>query len=134
EGIRQIRGTISLIQLKGLDLLAEELLAHITDITLGEDDKTNKKLEILTASFFILPRYLEYCTQTSRSMAVLLIPHVNELRLARKAAPLPESYFYALDVIKPHRKSIPIPSAIQEDMGTLVRRLRHMFQTGLINV
>ena len=134
EGIRQIRGTISLIQLKGLDLLAEELLAHITDITLGEDEKTNKKLEILTSSFFILPRYLEYCTQTSRSMAVLLIPHINELRLARKAAPLPESYFYPLDVIKPHRKTIPPAADIQEDITLVARRMRHMFQTGLINV
>ena len=134
EGVRQIRGTINLIQLKGLDLLAEELLAHITDITLGEDEKTNKKLEILTGSFFILPRYLEYCTQTSRSMAVLLVPHINELRLARKVAPLPESFFYPLDVIRPNRKSTPRPSEIQEDMSVLVRRLRHMFQTGLINV
>jgi hypothetical protein len=134
EGIRQIRGTISLIQLKGLDLLADELLAHITDITLGEDEKTNKKLEILTASFFILPRYLEYCTQTSRSMAVLLIPHINELRLARKVAPLPESYFYSLDVIRPNRKSVPAATDIQEDITLVARRMRHMYQTGLINV
>lgn len=134
EGIRQIRGTISLIQLKGLDLLAEELLTHVTDITLGENDKTNKKLEILTASFFILPRYLEYCSQTSRSMAVLLVPHINELRLSRNATPLPESYFYPLDVIKPNRKALPAATQIQEDMSVLVRRLRHMYQTGLINV
>jgi hypothetical protein len=134
EGIRQIRGTINLIQLKGLDLLAEELLTHITDITLGENEKTNKKLEILTSSFFILPRYLEYCAQTSRSMAVLLVPHVNELRLARSATPLPESYFYPLDVIRPNRKAVPAAAQIQEDMSVLVRRLRHMYQTGLINV
>src|SRR5690606_18470395 len=93
DGIKQIRGILSLIQLRGVDLLAEELVVHITDITLGEDDKTDAKLELLTSSFFILPRYLEYCTQTARSMAMLLIPHINELRIARKAAPLPESYF-----------------------------------------
>ncbi|RYZ27040.1 MAG: pilus assembly protein, partial [Sphingobacteriales bacterium] len=29
EGVRQIRGTLSLIQLKGVDLLADELLEHI---------------------------------------------------------------------------------------------------------
>jgi hypothetical protein len=134
EGIRQIRGTINLIQLKGLDLLAEELLAHITDITLGENEKTDRKLEVLTASFFILSRYLEYCTQTSRSMAVLLVPHINELKLSRSAAPLPESYFYPLDVIRPNRKSVPAATQIQEDMSVLVRRLRQMYQTGLINV
>jgi hypothetical protein len=134
EGIKQIRGILNLIQLKGVDLLADELATHITDITLGEDEKTDAKLELLTASFFILPRYLEYCTQTARSMAMLLIPHINELRLARKAAPLPESYFYSLSGIKSNPRSLPPPQVLPEDLSTLVRRLRHMYQTALLNV
>jgi hypothetical protein len=134
EGIKQIRGILNLIQLKGVDLLADELATHITDITLGEDEKTDAKLELLTASFFILPRYLEYCTQTARSMAMLLIPHINELRLARKAAPLPESYFYSLSGIKSNPRSLPPAQALPEDLSTLVRRLRHMYQTALLNV
>ena len=56
DGIKQIRGTLSLIQLKGVDLLAEELVEHITEITLGEEPKTNRKLELLTSAFFILPQ------------------------------------------------------------------------------
>ncbi len=134
DGIKQIRGILSLIQLRGVDLLADELATHITDITLGEDEKTDAKLELLTASFFILPRYLEYCTQTARSMAMLLIPHINELRLARKAAPLPESYFYPLNAIKPNPRALPSRQALPEDLSTLVRRLRHMYQTALLNV
>ncbi|PUA27129.1 MAG: pilus assembly protein [Cellvibrio sp. 79] len=134
DGIKQIRGILSLIQLRGVDLLADELATHITDITLGEDEKTDAKLELLTASFFILPRYLEYCTQTARSMAMLLIPHINELRLARKAAPLPESYFYPLSGIKPNPRTLPARHALPEDLSSLVRRLRHMYQTALLNV
>lgn len=134
DGIKQIRGILSLIQLKGVDVLAEELVIHITDITLGEDEKTNSKLELLSATFFILPRYLEYCTQTSRSMAILLIPHINELRQARKAPPLPESYFYPLDVIRPNRKQVVAPNQLQEDVSLVTRRLRHMYQTGLLNL
>lgn len=134
DGIKQIRGILSLIQLRGVDLLADELATHITDITLGEDEKTDAKLELLTASFFILPRYLEYCTQTARSMAMLLIPHINELRLARKAAPLPESYFYPLNGIKQNPRALPVRQALPEDLSSLVRRLRHMYQTALLNV
>lgn len=134
DGIKQIRGILSLIQLRGVDLLADELATHITDITLGEDEKTDAKLELLTASFFILPRYLEYCTQTARSMAMLLIPHINELRLARKATPLPESYFYPLNGIKPNPRVLPARQALPEDLSSLVRRLRHMYQTALLNV
>lgn len=134
DGIKQIRGILSLIQLRGVDLLADELATHITDITLGEDEKTDAKLELLTASFFILPRYLEYCTQTARSMAMLLIPHINELRLARKAAPLPESYFYGLTTVKPAPRLSVNQQALPEDLTALVRRLRHMYQTALLNV
>ncbi|ARU26454.1 pilus assembly protein [Cellvibrio sp. PSBB006] len=133
DGIKQIRGTLSLIQLKGVDLLAEELVEHITEITLGEETKTNRKLELLTSAFFILPRYLEYCTQTSRSMAMLLIPHINELRQARKAPLVPESHFYQYE--PPTGVARPASAApLNEDLMALVRRLRHMYQTGLLKV
>lgn len=132
EGIKQIRGTLSLIQLKGVDLLADELLEHINDITLGEDPSTNKRLDLLTTAFFMLPRYLEFCLQTSRSMALLLIPHINELRQARRAPPLPESYYFAFEPLKVTRTLQHAP--LQEDISILVRRLRHMYQTGLLKV
>lgn len=134
DGIKQIRGTLNLIQLKGVDLLAEELLEHITDITLDAAPKNDRKLELLTSAFFILPRYLEYCTQTSRSMAMLLLPYINELRQARRAAPLPESYYYPFEPAQfahtPKVTALPVG----ENMTGVVRRLRHMYQTGLLKV
>jgi hypothetical protein len=66
-------------------------------------------------------------------MAMLLIPHINELRLARKAAPLPESYYYSLPSVKANRKLVAAQQ-LPEDLSVLVRRLRHMYQTGLLNV
>lgn len=134
EGIRQIRGTLSLIQLKGVDLLADELLEHINDITLGDDPSTDKRLELLTAAFFMLPRYLEFCLQTSRSMPLLLIPHINELRQARRAAPLPESHFFNFEPLKVVRSAAEADSDLQENLSILVRRLRHMYQAGLLKV
>lgn len=134
EGIKQIRGILNLIQLRGLDLLAEELVTQITDITLGDDPQTDAKLERLTAAFFILPRYLEYCSQSGRSMAMLLIPQINELRQARKASLLPESYFFPLDNPKCHRPLAAPAVSLPEDLSVLVRRLRHMYQTALLNV
>ncbi|HEY7883840.1 MAG TPA: pilus assembly protein, partial [Cellvibrionaceae bacterium] len=133
EDIKQIRGTLSLLQLRGVDLLAEELVEHITDIPLGDDPQTLVRLEKLTSSFFILPRYLEYCTQTGRSMAVLLMPHINELRLARKAAPLPMSHYYSLSMTGVKRPPIE-QLALPEDLRVLVRRLRHLYQVAMLNV
>jgi hypothetical protein len=134
EGVKQIRGTLSLIQLKGVDLLADELLEHINDITLGEDPNTDKRLDLLTTAFFMLPRYLEFCLQTARSMALLLIPHINELRQARRAAPLPESYYFAFEPLKVIRNTTSQHAQSPEDISILVRRLRHMYQAGLLKV
>jgi hypothetical protein len=134
DGIKQIRGILSLIQLKGIDLLAEELVEHINDITLGDDLVIDRKLELLTSAFFMLPRYLEFCTQTARSMALLLIPHINELRQARRAVVLPESYYYPFVPPGIKRTVTQAPSAPQEDLSVLVRRLRHMYQAGLLKV
>ncbi|MFO1387858.1 pilus assembly protein [Cellvibrio sp.] len=133
EGVRQIRGTLSLIQLKGVDLLADELLEHINDITLGDNPATDKKLELLTAAFFMLPRYLEFCLQTSRSMALLLIPHINELRQARKAPLLPESFYFNYEPLTISRTAQQTAPS-QENLTALVRRLRHMYQAGLLKV
>ena len=134
EGVRQIRGTLSLIQLKGVDLLADELLEHINDITLGDHPSTDKRLDILSSAFFMLPRYLEFCLQTSRSMALLLIPHINELRQARRAPLLPESYYFDFTPLKVTRASTHQSAPIQENLPVLVRRLRHMYQAGLLKV
>jgi hypothetical protein len=134
EGVKQIRGTLSLIQLKGVDLLAEELLEHISDITLGDDPTTDRRLDLLTSAFFMLPRYLEFCLQTSRSMALLLIPHINELRQARRAPFIPESYYFAFEPLKVSRAATSSQVPTQENIAVLVRRLRHMYQAGLLKV
>ncbi len=133
DDVKQIRGTLNLLQLRGVDLLAGELVEHITDIPLGDDPAILGKLERLTSSFFILPRYLEYCTQTGRSMAVLLLPHINKLRQARKAPPLPMSYYYPLNLSGVKRPPIE-QLALPEDLRILVRRLRHMYQVAMLNV
>jgi len=134
DGIRQIRGTLNLIQLKGVDLLADELVEHVSAIKPGENNGSDKSLELLTSAFFILPRYLEYCSQTSRSMAMLLIPAVNELRIARRAAPLPESHFYNFEPAIPAASGEPQVPMNPAELTQLVRRLRHMYQTGLLKL
>lgn len=133
DDIKQIRGTLSLLQLRGVDLLAQELVEHITDIPLGSHDITQAKLEPITSVFFILPRYLEYCSQTGRSMAILLIPYINELRRARKAPLLADSHYFPqqnFESKRPPQPELDIP----EDFRQVVRRLRHMYQVAMLNV
>lgn len=136
ELIEQIRGTLRLIQLHGADLLAEEILIVTKELKSPTDESAppqEQTLGVLSSAFFILPRYLEYTQQTRRGMPILLIPHINELRQHRKAALLPESHFFSVDPSTPFqspRKTIALPD---DEFQPLMRRLRHMYQVGLLN-
>jgi scaffold protein FimL len=134
EGIEKISGTLNLIQLYGASLLASELLALAKDIAPGENDTVDHQLEILSSGFFILPRYLEYVQQTRRGTPVLLITYINELRQARNETPLPESYFFEVDLGAKYTSKASSSSMYGNEMPALIRRLRHMYQVGLLNL
>jgi hypothetical protein len=133
EGMQQISGTLSLVQLHGADILAKEILALANDITIG-DDGIEARLSAMTNAFFIVPRYIEYTLQTRRGMPILLIPVINELRGARKEKPLQESYFFEVDLTRGRKLAGQGSAVLSEDLTAVVRRLRHMYQVGLVSV
>lgn len=133
EAIEQIRGTLRLIQLYGADMLADEILSVAQTITLGDDQNLDQILSVLTNTFFILPRYLEYTQQARRGMPMLLVPYINELRALLQKPLITESYFFSVD-LRAHYRAKSAGSAMSaSDLAALVRRLRHMFQVGLLN-
>ena len=132
-GIEQIRGTLSLVELHGADLLAEEILLVTRTLMADIQGDTDEVLSVVTASFFILPRYLEYAQQTRKGMPVLLIPYINELRQQRRASLLPESHFCDFDLSADHPNKGSGSSVSSVEFSALIRRLRHMFQVGLLN-
>lgn len=131
--IEQISGTLRLIQLYGAEMLANEILAVAKTISAAEGNQLEEALSVLTGAFFILPRYLEYTQQTRRGMPVLLIPYINELRQSHKLAPIPESHFFSATTDVAYRPKSSGTSIEADDLKALIRRLRHMFQVGLLN-
>lgn len=134
DGIKQISGTLSVVQLKGADLLAQEILALAQEITTGANDQADNYISTLTSSFFILPRYLEYVLQTKRNMPVLLIPVINELRQVRRAPFLKDSHFFDAELNIARGNAGQSTAVMAEDLTALARRLRHMYQVGLLSV
>lgn len=131
--IEQITGTLRLIQLDGGQALASEILDATRSIgDLAEDSEA--LLSVITDAFFILPRYLEYVQQTRRSLPVLLVPYINELRSKRKLPLLPESHFFAACNAAQRPLETIHEGPIPEDFDQLARRLRHMYQVGLLNL
>lgn len=136
NGVRQICGILKVLELDSAALLAEELLTVSNEIPQGANGaQFNRKLEVISNTFFILPRYLEYLEQVKRQLPVVLVPHINALRRLHSGSPLLESHFSKISV----PASLPTASVEQmvisdQDFGREVRRARNMYQMGLAGV
>ena len=136
NGISQIEGIMRLIEFDGAQLLAEELLANANEISPGNSGRLyEKRLEVVSNSFFVITRYLEFVQQTERKAPVLLIPQINELRKLRDKSTLPECHFFNLNVQgDPKIPNVEQLNLAGQPINTVVRRLRHMFQIGLLGL
>ena len=134
DGIQQIAGILDLIQLQGANTLAQELFANANEIVAGGNTpQDQKRLELISSSFFILPRYLEYVVQSHRVIPALLIPYINELRKQRSEKALPESFFFSIKTAG--TPELPITESYDfagKPVRQEIRRLRHMYQIGLL--
>ncbi|MEH6388322.1 ferrous iron transporter B [Pseudomonas profundi] len=131
ESLQQLRGTFELIELNGATVLLTEMVALATDVPEHDGTERNAPLSSLCDSLFLLERYLEQCRQQGFERPELLLPAINELRKHRiDAGPLPESFFYQLDIASLNPKLRP-----GSDEGIEPRafnRLRQMYQLGLL--
>lgn len=128
--LEQILGALRIIQLHGADMLTHEMVEALKAIPVGADDKYDNVLGCLSTSAFVLTRYFEYAQQYERAMPVLLLPFINELRVAGNLAPLPDSYFLKMNPDGGGSQSVLSAAFTAEAM----RRFRHMYQVGLLGV
>lgn len=136
DGIRQIVGILQLIQFKGACLLAEELLVSANDISPGSSGPNyEKSMEVISSTFFVLTRYLEYIQQVERKVPVLLIPQINELRKLRSEPALSEAHFFTMELSNSPKVADVEPLALgQDSFENTVKRLRQMYQIGLLGL
>ena len=128
ENLQQVRGTLNLIELAGAELLAQEVLQQATDIPTGAGEERDVQLSALSNALYVLRRYLENVDAHRQEMPELLLPAINDLRQAGAQPPLPESFFFSvrLDQSRPARM---VSANVSADD---TRRLRHMYQVGLL--
>ncbi len=129
--LQQIKGILSLVELTGAELLAEETRALAMDIPTGATEERNDQLTAINNALHVLRSYLEQLEAHWIEMPELLLPAINKLRLAGKQTALPESFFFAarLDVQRPVDSS---KKTVAADALLQARRLRHMYQVGLL--
>lgn len=131
ESLQQVRGTLSLIELTGAELLAQEVLELATDIPAGAGEERDVQLAALSNALHVLRRYLENVDSHRQEIPELLLPAINDLRQAAAQQPLPESFFFSvrLDQARPRTASQALDGAARLMEG---KRLRHMYQVGLL--
>jgi hypothetical protein len=131
ESLQQVRGTLKLIELVGAEMLAQEVLQQATDIPAGAGAERDGQLSALSNALHVLRRYLEIVDAHRQEVPELLLPAINELRLAGAQPALPESFFFSvrLDHSRPETNAPKLAFAA----GSVeVKRLRHMYQIGLL--
>ena len=138
EGFNQVAGTSKLINVPAAELFAKEL--HSFTAWLGKlpeaDGKRTSAISSLTIGVTKLERYLNYLSTTDQHSPELLMPDINEIRIARGAQTFHDSVFFEFDVVgkgEVLRSFVVKPAVELPDIKDL-RRLRHMYQVGLLEV
>ena len=70
----------------------------------------------------------------NRTLPALLIGGINELRRAGGKALIQESHFFSANLSRPRTPPAPESDLPRAELPALARRLRHMYQTGLLGV
>lgn len=131
ESLKQVRGTLSLIELTGAELLAQEILQLAMDIPVGAGEDRDTQLAALSNALYVLERYLESVDASRHEMPELLLPPINALRKAAGQPALPESFFFSVRLDHP-RPALKVTECDPVTRATEARRLRQMYQVGLL--
>jgi hypothetical protein len=132
--LNQLRGIFTLIELQGGTIICEEAIAVIDEISMTTAEDQNVLLASLSQALFILRRYTEYFNRRREDHPELLLDIINRLRGLRNDKPLPDSYFFHVTIEAATPRPVLDTQVDAEVFQFRSRRLRHMFQVGLLNL
>jgi len=131
--LREIQGTLQLLDLAGPTLLVEEMRALSTALAQGRIEQQESGLEVLLKGVFKLPDYLDRIRSGRRDRPAVLLPLINELRSARGDQARSER-----DVFKPELEPVASGAAGLDEarddgaVQSMAKRLRPRFHRALL--
>ena len=134
--LHQIRGTFRLLEFHGVALLCESLEKLATDVPVGAKSDKEGLLAALGHGLFSLGRYLEYLGIRTEDVPLLVLPAINVIRKSLKKTTFTDCEFYQLNShigVSQLKKPEPLILA-GEEFSRNVRRFRHIYQVGLVNI
>ena len=137
EGIHQVHGCLQMVEFYGAALLAEEMEQLALALQQQRVAQRDEAIRLLLQAITQLPQYLDRVQSARRDLPLVVLPLLNDLRSARGESLLSETSLFS-----PLLPSIPALSAAAlaqlepepEQWPLLLRKLRHMLQTGLVDL
>jgi hypothetical protein len=127
--IQQVRGTFKMLDFRVGERLCEELAD--TGRTFAQVEGGNRyALEAFSKSIMVLKRYIEMVTNGQLVAPGLLLEVINDVRKIRQEKALPGAYFFIANL----RPRLDIPPAPAQPAPISYRRVRQLFQVGLLDV
>ncbi len=131
--LHQIYGTLSMVQLFGAALLAEEMELVAGALRDAGSRKGDAAAEALMLGLVQLSAYLEKLEIGARDLPLYLLPTLNELRAVRDAPLFSEVALYAPE-LEQKLASDPVTGKASISLPALARRVRHPFHKGLLDL
>ncbi len=125
--LAQVDGVLRLIELGDAASLARELF----DLLANPPEPGSRAAQAAVHVFFVLSRYLDYLAGRRHAVPELLLDEINAIRMLQAKPALHEWHFAAAEF--PGIAHAPGGSRADVDPAT-VRRLRHMYQVGLLGL
>lgn len=132
----QINGALHIVELRGMAMLSEEL-QQFTETTIANDTApTDTVVKKIIESIECQARYLDYVRANGLGKPTLLIPAINSIRAFNRRPRLAEQFFTNVSI----EGAMTLPEQDNdvelnlEKLSLTIRRLRQMYQTGLIGV
>ena len=129
--LRQIRGTLQILELYGVARLVEEMELVASWLVEDAESDVDQALEALMFASLQLPDYLDRIKAGSPDVPLVLLPVINDLRRIRGQPKLPESIFFS-----PSQQAIEmirIDPGQDTNFSHLARRLRPKFMQSLLD-
>ncbi len=128
EEVQQIRGTFKMLDFRAGERLCEELAE--TGRVVRNQEVTESSLGAFTQAIVFLKRYVDFAVNGEAVAPSLLIPTINLVRRERREKPLPEAYFFLVNL----RPKLAAPQATGSLQNFPFRRARQLYQLGLIGL
>ncbi|MEJ2681967.1 MAG: hypothetical protein P8144_10975 [Gammaproteobacteria bacterium] len=137
--LHQLRGVFTLINLAGAEVLVSDMEMAITQLMEGVQT-ANREARLLSLGhgLLVLSHYIEFVYCKQRSVPVLLVPAINELRCQLGLSLVSEFDFSEVDIPVRQLEDTPLVDAVEvvdlNEIPRRARRLRQLFQVGLLGV